>query len=398
MKTKTFVHVSIGFVLGLALSSIVDSYRWLSPSWSQEEDKLPVAINSNSNESQHEELKVSYALLLTSPNSGSEWTCSELKRMPGVKFHDETESSGFVQRYTVHDVFDKSAVNRIFNTTWKEYHQALIANFPKPDKDTKYVGLKLMYGQIPPQLYKSFAKWLNEEEVLVIHLKRLTTAIQYESQIAKYQRVALEGGRTNYTDHCRKNVGCDRPEIARATFNETVCPGWEMNVLTLEKNHRVFSNYLRVHAFLAPVFEIVYEDMAGPHGRRVLEALGGYMRLENFQLGEIAANAPMKTGKTTCEDRIAGLGDEKSYPALENLTQSRVMCFSLHNKVSNRTESNTNLFLPPKKESPLRYQFFNGMKGLVPCSQHAVGSLSKAHKPNRTSRRLMALYREGIMP
>ena len=325
--------------------------------------------NSNSRTQDKEEHKVSYAILLTSPISGSEFTVDQLDRIPGVEFSGE---EGFV-KYTTMGVRER---DKYLNLTWETYLRGMLSAFPTPKEDTKYIGVKIMYNQIPPQLMKKFARWLNEEQATVIHLRRLTAAIQLESQVSKIQRVILSKGTDPYIDHCHIGTGCNRTKTAKVVFGNNTCPNWELQIHTIEENQEYFSDFLRVHASMATTLEVIYEDLSGPYQDKHLDALAAFMgAAAGIRRGEQTEKSPVKAGELTCEDRIDGLGGPE-YLLLANLHRSRVMCLSLSNQVNKRVESNSNLFLPD--DTPLRYQFYSITKqGPNACAKSMASHISR---------------------
>ena len=313
--------------------------------------------------------KVSYAIVLTTPISGSEFTVDQLDRIPGVEFFGDTH---IFNEFTRLSGLER---DKFLSLTWETYLNRMLSAFPTPKENTKYIGVKMMYNQIPPQLMKNFASWLNEEQVTVIHLRRLTAAIQFESQVSKIQRVILSKGTDKHIGHCHVGTGCNRTKTAKVEFGDSsVCPNWEMQVRTLEENQDYFTDYLRVHASMAPTLEVIYEDLSGPYGDRYLDGVAAFMGFGNVERGQQTEKSPVKAGKLTCEDRIDGLGGPE-YPLLANFHRSRVMCLSLSNQVNRRIESNTNLFLPD--DTPRRYSFYGVAKeGASACAQKMAARIA----------------------
>lgn len=245
------------------------------------------------------------AILLSSQCSGSSWLASSLNAMKGVKWAGETMGP----KYRLSD----NRRDPLWRTvSWETYRDDLDKAFPIHTKSTvaaeekeestglQLVGFKLMYDHIPQHLYREFAEWLNREDIHVVHLRRRCAALQFASQVQKFQRVSIL---KEFSDYYTNQTKIDNlPDVWKLNLNEKQ---WKDHIKTLEENQDRFSNFLYVNAALAPTIEVSYEMLDGPHRINWLNAIAGFLGLEERMTGK--ESNVLKVGGRRCEDRMDGL-------------------------------------------------------------------------------------------
>jgi len=264
--------------------------------------------------------KVDRGILLTSQCSGSDWLANSLDETPGIQWTTEPLMNV--------SFLHPSQWNSL---TWNDYVRDLEQGFPVAGNTTRMVGLKLMYDQIPSQLYEPFAKWVSDNHVYVLHLRRRCAAMQLASQMEKVQRYErLRRTNIDVNHFSNQSVFAALPPVQKLVLHEVE---WQNQVKILEDNQKYFARYLRANmAARAPVFEISYEDLDGPHQANWLRSVQAFLGFvvvvpTDEHPDKAAAARTFKTGSRLCETRIDGLGGP-GYLSLNN-RESRVECMML---------------------------------------------------------------------
>jgi hypothetical protein len=257
-------------------------------------------------------------VVLTSQCSGSSWLTSTLSSVPGVHWADEP-----LMDYSLN-------TTKWSNVGWKEYRRDLESSFPVTEEtrgeNITWTGFKLMYNQIPQHLFGQVAAWLNQNHIFVIHLRRRCAALQFASQIEKRQRL-----RKVQSAHIKLDVNHFTNKSAMDALGPVEKinieqPQFQRAIRMLEENQEGFSRFLRVNCVYAPVFEISYEDLDGPHKLKWFNALLEFLGLRG-RLSSARGSDLVKTGSRLCESRLEGLGGEE-YTSL-SLHASRYECMRL---------------------------------------------------------------------
>lgn len=253
-------------------------------------------------------------ILLTSQVSGSTWLSSLLDSNPMMEFQTEL----FIQYSTMKaDQWDA--------VKWNQYSRQLSASFQPKSSSTKWVGFKLMYNQLPSQLLPQFAIWLNEQQVFVIHLKR-ASVMRVASHLQKRARVRRTGENLSHYTNASISV------IANYTdplLSFHAVKDWKQ-IRWMEQQVTDMSNYLQIHAPLARVMEVNYEDLDGPNSVHWLNSIHGFLgiphRLNPAHQSVDTLSKYIKVGARLCEARTTRLGTY--YEAL-NGTISQRTCLKL---------------------------------------------------------------------
>lgn len=242
------------------------------------------------------------AIILASQCSGSTWIRRALNEIDGISFNGETMID-----YSRMSTDEKSLVS------WDVYLNSLQHAFPDA-KAQKIRGFKLMYDQVPHHLLHEFAAWLNSNRVHVIHLRR-SALLQMTSHVQKVRR----GGISHVSD--RKML--DSLDLSKIHISIEKLP----YIVSLEQKQTQMSNFLQVHAPLAPVFDVKYEFLDGIHKTKWFTAILGFMGVFG---SESPSNQVLKVGGRTCEERVSNI----SYPNYGELYGSSlaVICAGLHSE------------------------------------------------------------------
>ena len=294
-----------------------------------------VTATANTNTNASPAGAVRKGIVLTSQCSGSEWIVSSLNSVPGVTWHLER-----LIRYS------KTYMNdaQWEAVTWKTYQADLEKAFtipanaaedpevtlPKdPNKTPIMIGFKLMYDQIPQHLRLAFAQWLEENQVYVIHLRRKCAALQFASQMDKWMHKYRHQNKKDHVYTKEEAEALAKAKDWEITLSDN--PGlpknrWLESIRLLEENQQEFANYLHIYAAQAPVFEFTYESVDGPFQANWFNSLYAFLGLHHHKY--TASAKTIKTGKRTCEDRMAGLGGP-ALPLLKATPQSRVECLRM---------------------------------------------------------------------
>jgi hypothetical protein len=208
------------------------------------------------------------------------------------------------------------------------------------DGDLELVGFKLMYDQLPQQMHRPFAQWLNENQIYVIHLRRRAAILQMASHNQKVHAM-MSGSMKD--DHVKdKDAVIEYPAIQFHAARDIP------RIRQLEQNQRDFADYLHVHAPLAPQMELWYELLDGPHKTKWFNALFAFLGLDRKMSDDVGSNF-IKLGKRKCDDRVDGL-QGPDYKNLQGL-ESQMACAMLYWSSENETELGySQSFYPPEND------------------------------------------------
>jgi len=268
------------------------------------------------------------ALVFTSFCSGSQFSVTTLNTIEGINFgHEEMVNISLNAKLRQH-------------ISWPEYRSQLDNAFHRVSQispNPSIVGFKLMFDQVPPHLFRQFGAWLNEESVVVIHLRR-AAALQLASHMQKVERGRKTG----------KVIGHYYHKTAVSTLHVPkklpVEPAYHW-IKLLEENQNYFASFLRVHASCAAVFEVQYEELDGPMTERWVDAIVAFFGLPvPWEKKRYFSDVPVKVGSSQCSDRLDIFNED--YTELEGLV-SREICLKLKNRRDVCSSSAPENFIPP---------------------------------------------------
>lgn len=271
--------------------------------------------------------QVKQAIILSSQDTGSTWLNTVLDALDGVSFRGERMIG-----YSYHS-YDKW-----LQSDWDTYKSQLETALNVSGRESvQVVGFKLMYDQLPHNLHRAFAQWLNDNRIYVIHLRRRAAILQWASHHQKVQAM-VSGAMKN--DHVTDvNAVVQYPKVK---FNKTVD---FKRIRQLEKNQHDYADYLHVHAPLAPHMELWYEHLDGPNQADWFNAVFSFLGLEK-RMSDHLGSSLIKLGERKCEDRIDGL-DGPEYESLRGL-DSQMACAMLFWQTENEKGKNSSdSFYPP---------------------------------------------------
>ena len=283
------------------------------------------------------QVKKKRAILITSQDSGSTWLRSVLDGLDGVSFQGERMIS---QSYKSYDEW--------LQTQWEPYKKtiesALEFGDTEPDENI-LVGFKLMYDQIPQHLHRDFAKWLNDNGIYVIHLRRRAAILQIASHRQKVH--AKSTGELKGDHVTNKKAVVEYPKIQYDRTDD-----YE-RIRRLENNQRNFADYLQIHAPMAPQIELWYELLDGPHQHNWFNALFAFLGIDQKLTANDVGSDLVKVGKRMCDERIEGLKGPE-YSNLDGLDSQR-MCAMLYweSEIDSVGTASSNSFYPPAQNKCL---------------------------------------------
>ena len=335
-------------------------------------------------------------ILLSSQCSGSEWLALSLNSTPGIMWTTEP-----LAQYSL-------KLSLWNNSTWDNYQRDLESAFPivssscgpsslsqQPKQQQRIMtGFKLMYDQIPQRFYQQFASWVSDHNITILHLRRRCAALQYASQIEKYQRWRLLQAQRTGKDINHFTQSTDFAALPIVHKLHLKDPKWQQLVRSLEDNQKVFGRYVRVHMARAPVMEVAYEDLDGPHGRHWLRAILAFLgqpveaapakavetatdwsRINSLSQDSakqqsnsilVNNNPVVKTGSRLCDERMTGLG-RPTYSSLA-LTESRIECMRLRELYRPDWRSNLSIYELGLEGTPPRENMTNFLQNVFKSS------------------------------